>query len=490
MPVQRFTATTNFLTCSADQLGSITECTATLCFQPTTLTWAAPEDLPAGTSPFVKTSLTLPSYLNGYAAVVTGDFNGDGRTDFLLVKNDKYGKKIGTNVGQYDLYNNVCISNIWTTCAHEYVALAQADGTFRFIDLGSIIGFAGQVMTVGDFNGDGLTDFLVTGADQYHRALGGHDYTFLSNGDGTFRSIDLGVPIGATGKVLFSGDFNGDGLTDFYMTAADQYGRAAGGHNWSFLSNGDGTFRSVDLGVQIGTGTVLFSGDFDGDGLTDFYMTATDQSGRATNNGCWSFLSKGDGTFAGVSAVSGASNVAQIGTGKVFFSGDFNGDGLTDFYMTAADDYGRAAGNGVWPYLSNGDGTFHAAGNGPVQLASGQQVIATGDFNGDGRTDFYATGVFMDNTTVLSGATSLFLANADGTFSAAGSDPAIPAGYMTVATGDFTGTGAARPTHRPRLYLYWHGHIKWSAGDHKNTRRSSLYPDGWSASDATCYANR
>jgi hypothetical protein len=63
--------------------------------------------------------------------------------------------------------------------------------------------------------------------------------------------------------------------------------------------------------------------------------------------------------------------------------------------------------------LGNGDGTLQAPANttGPSQ----QTAIAAGDFNGDGRDDV----VVLD----LGNAASVFFANADGTLSAAGSDP-------------------------------------------------------------------
>ena len=82
---------------SANQLGSITECTASVCFKPTTFTWATPEIIPPdAASPFPNSAGPLASgrhRFHHYNVVATGDFNGDGITDFLLMRLERTAAK-------------------------------------------------------------------------------------------------------------------------------------------------------------------------------------------------------------------------------------------------------------------------------------------------------------------------------------------------------------------------------------------------------------
>jgi len=82
--------------------------------------------------------------------------------------------------------------------------------------------------------------------------------------------------------------------------------------------------------------------------------------------------------------------------------------------------------------LGNGDGTFQAAVNYPVETAPNS--VAVGDFNGDGKPDLAVA------NSGSGGPVSVLLGNGDGTFQAAvnfgaGSTPA------SVAVGDFNGDG-------------------------------------------------
>ena len=141
-----------------------------------------------------------------------GDFNGDGKTDFLCRLTD---------------------TNAW------YVALS--DGT----KFGSGTGYTGNWLDgacgsaytpqFGDFNGDGKTDFLCEKRDigQYNVALSdgakfgtgtGYSGTWL---DGVCSSAN------ASGYTTRYADFNGDGKTDFLCRKQDigQYNAALSGND-------------------------------------------------------------------------------------------------------------------------------------------------------------------------------------------------------------------------------------------------------------------
>jgi hypothetical protein len=101
------------------------------------------------------------------------------------------------------------------------VLIGNGDGTFKkpvYYRAGSPDD-SNWVFTAGDFNSDGKTDFI----DWYFKN-GARNPTFailLGNGDGTFRpetAVDLPDNIEDLGIV--AGDFNSDGLLDFVMLNA------------------------------------------------------------------------------------------------------------------------------------------------------------------------------------------------------------------------------------------------------------------------------
>src|SRR5271165_546656 len=109
--------------------------------------------------------------------------------------------------------------------------------------------------------------------------------------------------------------------------------------------------------------------------------------------------------------------------------GDFNGDGKQD--LAVANLYTA----NVSVLLGTGTGGFQAAVNYNAAVSSfGVASLATGDFNGDGKTDL----------VVASGSSSfsLMFGNGDGTFQAA-TLYSVSAPCFTVAVGDFNGDGKA-----------------------------------------------
>ncbi|OJT17792.1 hypothetical protein BO221_43095 [Archangium sp. Cb G35] len=282
---------------------------------------------------------------------IVGDFNGDGRTD--------YARLGGT-------YSHFFFSN--------------GDGTFsnpvHYYPAGWNFGNPSVWETiVGDFNGDGRTDYARLGASYAH--------LFFSRGDGTFSNLVQAYPPGwnfgnpSPWKTIV-GDFNGDGRTD--------YARVGGTYAHFFFSNGDGTFSNPvhyyptgwDFGFNASWPTMV--GDFNGDGRTDYARLGASYAHL--------FFSKGDGTFSNlVQAYPPGWNFGNPSPWKTIV-GDFNGDGRTD--------YARVGGTYAHFFFSNGDGTF----SNPVHYypagwdfgfnASWPTMV--GDFNGDGRTDYARLG--------------------------------------------------------------------------------------------------
>ncbi len=240
---------------------------------------------------------------------------------------------------------------------------------------------------VGEFNGDGIADLLNFYTSGSVRVLFG-------KGDGTFEQhiapASSGYNAAANGYRFDQGDFNGDGLTDLVHFASD-----AVVHIW--LAKGDGNF-DIQPGFRpwstysISANNYRFViGDYNGDGKSDMVHLIN-------GNTFHTWYSRGDGTFG---SHDGAVAVNTNNTGGYnlssanyhFIPADVNGDGLTDLIH-------QVDGNGdylhVW--LAKHDGTFvaptfstptNADANKPAQF----QV---GDFNGDGKSDFVF--LFSDST--------------------------------------------------------------------------------------------
>jgi hypothetical protein len=171
-------------------------------------------------------------------SVAVGDFNGDSKPDIAVVGRDE----TGTN-------SNVAL------------LLGNGDGTFEVATRSSTGVSFSPVTGVGDFNGDGKLDFAVAKAGVSSNTVS----IFLGNGDGTFQSTIVSfLPFNSDSLGLVVGDFNGDGNLDLVLSEHDFYGTV-----WVLLGNGDGTFLPAAKFAAALECYSLAAGDFNGDGKPD-----------------------------------------------------------------------------------------------------------------------------------------------------------------------------------------------------------------------------
>jgi hypothetical protein len=274
--------------------------------------------------------------------IVLGDFNGDGRPDLI-------------------------VSGYLGFSESSVVFLNNGDGTFSqqktFAE-----GDYGGPAAVGDFDGDGNLDLLQLGCTQGYCNL----FFLKGNGKGSFGNSHIIDGIQNIYGNVAVGDFNGDGKLDFVVT---------GNPVFLFLGNGDGTFRNPSI-LSTTTGGAIAAADLNGDGNLDLLMT----SGA---DGLCVLLGNGDGTFN--SNCFGADQY-----GGTINLGDFTGDGKLDVAVNEGAEYPSIGQIAVLP--GNGDGTFQS----PIVAGASTYVTLIGDFNSDGRLDFASTsniGVSLDLQT-------------------------------------------------------------------------------------------
>lgn len=413
------------------RLRGLTECGAIECKPPYSFQWSSGQ---AGA--FDKIDYQYDGYPSD-AIGSSGDFNGDGLTDFITYKSSNfllYGDNFLDNGRQtihlsrgggnftrlnYDLGNiqDSLLHNFkhgpsgdfngdgltdflsyenrltapgygWLNNQNQIINLSDGNGGFtkQYYQFGNYDG--GRIGLTGDFNGDGMTDFITYRANSYDTVAWVNDQNkvvHLSNGNNGFTKYPYQFGNHVNGRFGPSGDFNGDGLTDFitYQAISETDSAWAGGVNPIIhLSNGDGTFRQISFQPDASSGNLFGStGDFNGDGLTDFI---TYEINNSTNQSV--HLSKGDGTF--YSLYFGYTN---YGYGQFGPSGDFNGDGLMDVITGPHYDGVPAFSDTIYVvYLSEGDGKFTSQiyNTGPYKLDA--DIFGPGgDFDGDGLIDFF-----------------------------------------------------------------------------------------------------
>lgn len=183
--------------------------------------------------------------------------------------------------------------------------------------------------------------------------------TTVLNGRGTIAGtvVTSVAPLPAPPRAPHPRDFNGDGMSDILMTATDGSGAQI------YTMNGVTITSSATVAAPAGSGwAVVASGDIDGDGKADLVWQNASTIALYEMNGS--------------SVV--ASGTLNPGAGwKVVGQGDFNSDGKSDLVLQN--------GSSVEILLMNG---LQIAGSSVVGTApAGCRYVGSGDFNGDGRAD-------------------------------------------------------------------------------------------------------
>jgi ASPIC/UnbV protein/VCBS repeat protein len=230
----------------------------------------------------------------------------------------------------------------------------------------------------GDYDGDGLQDFYA----------GNHFDTpnlYHNNGDGAFTDVraQAGIKSGPDDwHGAAWGDANNDGKLDLYVVT----GQAVNGSDF-YVNNGNGTFteRAQTAGVKNdpGRGRESCWFDYDLDGDLDLFVANENKTTAPTVL----YRNNNDGTFTDVAAQAGVAITTGV---KGVACTDYDRDGYPDLLMVGTISSGT--GLGFELYRNPGNSTFvkrtTAAGFSKKHYP---QSAAWGDYDNDGDLDLYFT---------------------------------------------------------------------------------------------------
>lgn len=345
---------------------------------------------------FLRSVITSPIALpaNAYAtSFKSGDFNGDGHVDFLVV------------------------SQVGLGTEPSPLLIGLGDGAGRFTDSTAAVFITPPKLVVGggrtvvaDFNKDGVSDIFQLNfgldAPPYPGGLNG---LFVS--DGSKNLSDLTSTLSQKleqNHGVSSGDFNGDGHRDILVNTLAYFGPG----NELYLNDGLGRFVLRDdllpfpkVGNGTATNTASGVADVNNDGFDDLILGRWDAGHSATSSQV--LLNDGTGNFTKIPPVSlPKSSILQ----EVILDVrpiDLNSDGLIDLMVSITKGGGSSAEASEGYYktayiqllVNQGNGVF--VDETEARLPQSVQAsfspgwfyeLSAVDFNRDGFTDILATG--------------------------------------------------------------------------------------------------
>jgi hypothetical protein len=284
------------------------------------------------------------------------DYDNDGRPDIYLLNGSTFAALEGKE-------------------KPPRAALFRNKGNFQFEDVTERAGVAnerwGFGVATGDYDNDGDTDLYV--------ANYGVSRLYRNNGDGTFTDVAVALGVArkgwSTGPTF--GDYDRDGRLDLFVPGYVEFDL----NNLPPAPNQPGKAGSFNQNFCRFRGTVVMCGPRGLKGETDTL-----------------YHQRADGTFEDVSVKAGVHDPARsYGFASVFVHA--NDDDLPDLIVI----------NDSTPnlfYINKGDGSFEETGyasgmalneNGREQAGMG---LAVGDYDNDGRVDFYVTNFSDDSNTL------------------------------------------------------------------------------------------
>ena len=311
---------------------------------PTETPSATPTETPSGTPTGSPTGTPTVQHVL--------DFNGDGRTDFSVVRNS------GGASGQLTWWQGI---NIGGQPARLSRTLRNEGGSQSYAQAW---GLGLDTLVPADYDGDGHTDIAVWRPGPPDLGY----YYILESATSTFRQEQFGQD-GDDPSVV--ADYTGDGHAD---PAVYREGSTAGDFSFWHYKASSGPLAGQTVTTHMGQrGDAPSPGDYDGDGKADFVVQRNAGDGFAVF-----YIHHGTG---GPDVGGNDQAVIWGAPTDTIVPGDYDGDGTTDIATVR-----RVDGQIEWNIRSS----MTPAGNGfsPTYIWGLSSDYETqGDYDGDGKTD-------------------------------------------------------------------------------------------------------
>ncbi|TWU48737.1 tRNA(Glu)-specific nuclease WapA precursor [Rubripirellula tenax] len=254
-----------------------------------------------------------------------------GRRQMMIVDFD------GDNLDDvvWEILDNTDTQNFKTV---QYVYINNGDGTFDepvVVDFGIAGSLNGGLTTAGDFNNDGVLDFVLR-RENYGNNGYVNSTIFMALDDGVGGYTVSSFVADGRPQQIETGDINHDGNLDLVISTRDT------GTILVYIGDGVGAFTAA-APITAGGVRDYEIVDLNADGFNDIAVVAFDQSRLVLDGGY--LLNDGTGQFDAVNFVGAISQRSFTVASLEFVEiADVDGDGVLDIVLASAAQYHVAAG--------------------------------------------------------------------------------------------------------------------------------------------------